>query len=61
MSNLIEYVYKENDKINVKLAGTGDQVKVLTLDDVDSVVDLYRAVYAELQQAKCERSRRFNY
>ena len=47
MSNLIEYVYKENDKINVKLAGTGDQVKVLTLDDVDSVVDLYRAVYAE--------------
>lgn len=55
MSNLIEYVYKENDKINVKLAGTGDQVKVLTLDDVDSVVDLYRAVYAELQQAKCEK------
>lgn len=55
MKNLIEYVQKVNDKLNVKLAGTGDEVKVLTLEDVGSVVELYRAVHAELQAAKCEK------
>jgi len=55
MSNLIEYVYKANDKINVKLANTGDEVKVITLNEVDSVVDLYRQVYEELKQTNCEK------
>lgn len=55
MKNLIECVYEANNKLNVQLAGTGDQVKVLTLDDVDSVVGLYRAVFAELQAAKCDK------
>lgn len=55
MKNLIEYVYKANDKLNIKLAETGDQVKIITMDDTSSVVELYRAVHAELQAAKCEK------
>lgn len=55
MSNLIDCVYSENDKINVQLTSTGDQVKVLTFDDIKSVVELYRSVYQELKQAKCEK------
>lgn len=55
MKNLIEYVYKANDKLNVKIANTGDQVKILTLDDVGSVIELYRAVFAELHAAKCDK------
>ena len=55
MKNLIEYVYKANDKLNIKLAETGDQVKIITMDDTSSVIELYRAVHAELQAAKCEK------
>lgn len=55
MSNLIDCVYNVNDKLNVKLASTGDQVKVLTFDDIKSVAELYRTVYQELKQAKCEK------
>lgn len=53
MSNLIDCVYNANDKINVKLNGTGDQVKLITLNDIPSVVELYRSVFAELTKANC--------
>ncbi len=55
MSNLIDCVYNANDKINIKLSGTGDQVKLITLDDIPSVVELYRSVYSELTQANCDK------
>lgn len=55
MSNLIDCVYSVNEKLNVKLASSGDQVKVLTFDDIKSVVDLYKAVYHELKQTNCEK------
>lgn len=53
MSSLIDCVYNANDKINIKLSGTGDKVKIITLDDIPSVVKLYQAVYGELEKANC--------
>ena len=55
MSSLIDCVYNANDKINIKLSGTGDQVKVITTKDIPSVVELYRSVYEELAKANCEK------
>lgn len=55
MSNLIDCVYNANDKINIKLSSTGDKVKVITLQDIPSVVDLYKTVYSELSRANCEK------
>ncbi len=55
MSSLIDCIYNANDKINVKLSSTGDQVKVITLNDIPSVVELYKMVYSELSQANCEK------
>lgn len=55
MSNLIDCVYSVNDKLNVKLATTGDQIKILTLDDIKSVVELYRTIFEELHNANCDK------
>ncbi len=53
MSSLIDCVYNANEKINIKLSAKGDKVKVITLQDIPSVVELYRTVYSELSQANC--------
>lgn len=55
MSKLIESVLEQNEKMNIKLSGTGDSVKLLTTSDIKNVAELYKVVYEELQQSKCEK------
>lgn len=55
MSNLIENVLIQNDKMNVKLSGTGDSIKLLTTKDIKNVAELYKMVHEELQQANCDK------
>lgn len=55
MSKLIESVLQQNEKMNIKLSGAGDSVKLLTTSDIKNVAELYKVVYEELQQSKCEK------
>lgn len=55
MGNLIDNISIQNEKMCIKLAGSGAKTKILTTADIPSVASLYKTVFAELQQAKCDK------
>lgn len=55
MGNLIDNISLQNEKMCIKLAGTGAHTKILTTADIPSVADLYKIVFAELQHSKCDK------
>jgi len=55
MNKLIDSVMLENEKMNIILSKTGDSVKLLDTSDIKNVAELYKLVYQELLDAKCEK------
>ena len=55
MGNFIDNISIQNEKMCVTLAGSGAQTKILTTADIPNVAELYKTVFAELQQAKCDK------